>query len=117
MRKCVLVVEDDTLIRMDTVDSVEDAGFEAIEAANADEAISQLASNPAIGIMITDIEMPGSMNGVRLAYTVRDRWPPVEIIVVSGQVMPGRGALPERARFIAKPFRPSQIEAALRAAA
>lgn len=117
LRKSVLVVEDDVLIRMDAVDMVESAGYEAIEAANADEAISRLQQHARISIVLTDVEMPGSMNGIELAFIIRDRWPPVHIIVVSGRMKPGPGELPDRVPFIAKPYRPAQLEAALRAAA
>jgi CheY-like chemotaxis protein len=77
----VLVVEDDAMQRLLAVTVVEDAGFEAIEADNADEAIDILESQNEIRIVFTDIEMPGSMDGMKLAAVVRDRWPPVQIIV------------------------------------
>lgn len=117
MKKCVLVVEDDPLLRMDVVDIVESAGFETIEAASADEAILKLEAHPAIAHLLTDIEMPGSMNGMDLAFVVRDRWPPIAIVVMSGRVKPDAGDLPDRVRFIAKPYRPAQIQEALRQAA
>lgn len=116
MKRCVLVVEDDPFIRMDTVHTIETAGFEVIEAACADEALVKLGANSSIEIMITDIEMPGSMDGVGLAFAVRARWPPIQIIVVSGKVRPDDSELPEQARFIAKPFRSTQIVEALYAA-
>lgn len=102
---------------MDAVDIVESAGYDAIEAASADEAIAKLEAIPAIAIIVTDVEMPGSMNGIKLAFIVRDRWPPVHIVVLSGRITPMPGELPDRAIFIAKPYRPMQIEDALRAAA
>ena len=84
MKKCVLVVDDDPFIRMDVVDIVAAASFETVEASSADEAIVKLEVNSAIAIMLTDIEMPGSMNGIKLAFSVRDRWPPIVIVVLSG---------------------------------
>ncbi len=112
----VLVVEDDAFIRMDAVDMVQSAGYEALEAANADEAVVRLEQHPAIAIVLTDVEMPGSMNGIQLAFAIRDRWPPIHVIVVSGRMNPAAGELPARVPFIAKPYQPAQIEAALRAA-
>lgn len=114
MKKCVLVVEDEPFIRMDTVDIVERAGFDVLEAANADEAIRLLERNPAIAIVLTDVEMPGTMNGIRLAQVVRDRWPPIHLIVVSGRVLPHNDELPANTRFVGKPFRPLDIERVLR---
>lgn len=113
-KTCVLVVEDDPLILMDTVDIVESAGFLVVQACSADEAIARLEANPAIRIVLTDVEMPGSMNGIKLAHTVRERWPPTAIIVMSGGVELAN-ELPPLTRFIRKPYRPTQIEEALRA--
>ncbi|TCR63088.1 response regulator [Bosea sp. BK604] len=117
MKISVLVVEDDAFIRMDAVEIVQSAGYEVFEAANADEAIVRLEQYPAIAIVLTDVEMPGSMNGIQLAFAIRDRWPPIHVIVVSGRMRPGADELPEYVPFIAKPYQPAQIEAALRAAA
>lgn len=117
MNKCVLVVEDDALLRMDAVDIVEGAGFEAIEAASADEAILNLESYPAIAYVLTDIEMPGSMNGMALTFAVRDRWPPGDD---RGDVGPDRaegGRAGRPRRFIPKPYQPNQIHDALMAPA
>ncbi len=80
----VLVVEDEVLVRMDIVRSLENDGFDVLEASNADEAIILLNAHPEVRLMFTDIDMPGSMDGLKLATAVRDRWPPVKIIVTSG---------------------------------
>ena len=100
----VLVVEDEQLIRMDAVDMVRDLGFEPIEAANADHAIAILESRSDIVAVFTDIQLPGSMDGLRLAAVVKDRWPPVALLVTSGHISPAPSALPEGARFISKPY-------------
>jgi two-component system, response regulator PdtaR len=81
----VLIVEDDALLRMLAVEIVEEAGFVAIEAADADEAVSLLESRSDIVLLLTDIDMPGSMNGLTLAHAVRNRWPSIKILVVSGK--------------------------------
>jgi CheY-like chemotaxis protein len=80
----VIVVEDETIIRMDITMSLQDEGFIVLEASNADEAIGLLDAHPEIRLMFTDIDMPGSMDGLKLAEAVRDRWPPVKIIIASG---------------------------------
>lgn len=90
----VLVVEDEVLIRMGIVESLQEEGFEALEASNADDAITVLASHSDICLMFTDINMPGSMDGLKLATAVRVRWPPVKIIVTSGHLQMREDALP-----------------------
>ena len=82
----VLVVEDEMVLRMRAVDIVEDAGFTAVEAVNADEALSILESRSDISLLFSDIQMPGSMDGLKLAHAVHDRWPSIKIILVSGQI-------------------------------
>src|ERR1700748_399591 len=81
-----LVVEDEMVLRMRAVDIVEDAGFCPVEAVNADEAISILESRSDISLLFTDIQMPGSIDGLKLAHAVHERWPSIKIILVSGQM-------------------------------
>ena len=112
----VLVVEDEYLIRMDLVDSLLDEGFEVLAADNADDAIAILESDDQIQVMFTDIDMPGSMNGLILSSAVRDRWPPIKIVVTSGQrVRPSATDLPEGSLFFAKPYDHSKVAASFRA--
>ena len=82
----VLIVEDEPLIRMGAVVLIEDAGFEVYEAGSADDAIALLEVHKEICLIFTDVDMPGSMDGLKLAHYVRGRWPPVKIIVTSGHV-------------------------------
>ena len=109
----VLIVEDEPLIRMDAVDMVKDAGFETHEASTADQAILLLDEHADIGILFTDIEMPGTMNGLKLAAYVRDRWPHVMIILASGAIGLDKTGFPEGALFFSKPYSASQITASL----
>ena len=111
----VLVVDDEPILRMHAVDLIEEAGFLVVEAANADEAIEILAARADIRIVFTDIDMPGSMDGLKLAAAIRDRWPPVEIIITSGQVTPAAAALPARGRFFPKPYDGAAVVRAIRA--
>jgi CheY-like chemotaxis protein len=105
----VLVVEDDFLLRMDAVDIVRNAGFEAIEAANADQAIAIIEADPDIHIVFTDVQMPGTMDGLRLARFIRDRWPPIKIVATSGRLRVAQEDLPKGSIFVPKPYTPEQI--------
>jgi two-component system, response regulator PdtaR len=107
----ILVVEDDILLSLDTSEALEDAGYDVIAAANADEAIKVLETRNDIRTIFTDINMPGSMDGLKLAAAVRDRWPPVHIIVTSGMTAPH---LPANSAFIAKPYRSAEVLEAVR---
>src|ERR1700688_3962857 len=91
----ILIVEDEPLVRFGAVRAIEDAGFEVIEAADADEAIRILESRSDIRVVFTDIHMPGSMDGLKLAHAVRNRWPPIKIIVTSGHDLVSEKDLPQ----------------------
>src|SRR6202047_2579147 len=110
----VLVVEDELVLRMRAVDIVEDAGFTAVEAVNADQAMSILESRSDISLLFTDIQMPGSMDGLKLAHAVHDRWPAIKIILVSGQVKPSDAEKPDDSRFFGKPLSVEQMITELR---
>jgi CheY-like chemotaxis protein len=112
-RPVVLVVEDEFLLRMDAADMIAAAGFEVVEAADADAAIEILEARNDIAVIFTDIQMPGSMDGLKLARAVRGRWPPIKIIATSG-VHVGEGDLPEGGRFVPKPYSSAQIAVVLR---
>ncbi|WP_416358175.1 response regulator [Aureimonas phyllosphaerae] len=112
-RYAVLIVEDDALVRAEAVDLCEEAGFTAYEARNADQAIRLLERHSDIRVLFTDIEMPGSMDGLKLARAVRDRWPPVSIIITSGRVKVEKEDLPENGVFFSKPYPPQGIVKAL----
>lgn len=109
----VLVVEDEVLVRMDLADMILNAGHDVFEAGSADEAIAVMERHPEIAVILTDVDMPGSMDGLRLAAYARDRWPPVGIIVASGALRAGAARLPEGALFFAKPYCATGILAAL----
>jgi len=104
IRPSVLIVEDEPIIRMLAMEIVGDAGFNAIEAADADDALSILESQTDIALVFADIDMPGSLNGVQLANLIRDRWPLTEIILTSGQFRRNDHHWPARAVFIPKPY-------------
>jgi two-component system, response regulator PdtaR len=110
----VLVVEDEPLLRLCAVDIVADAGFETLAAANADAAMRILLSRNDIGVVFTDVQMPGSMDGLKLAHIAGEKWPPIKFIVTSGYAMIADQNLPRGWRFIEKPYEPWQIASALR---
>src|SRR5947208_1846870 len=110
----VLIVEDEMVLRMRAVDIVEDAGFCSVEAVNADQALSILESRSDISLLLTDIQMPGSMDGLKLAHAVHDRWPAIKIILVSGQVKLSDADKPADSRFFGKPLEEKQMIAELR---
>lgn len=110
----VIVVEDETIVRMDIAMSLEDEGFIVLEASNADEAIGLLNAHAEIRLMFTDIDMPGSMDGLKLAEAVRDRWPPVKIIIASGHRQLRDDLLPIEGKFFSKPYDHGRIISAIR---
>jgi two-component sensor histidine kinase/CheY-like chemotaxis protein len=105
----VLVVEDEMMLRMRAVDIVEDAGFTPIEAVNADEALAILESRSDIELLFTDIQMPGSMDGLKLAHAVHRRWPSIKIILVSGKLTLAEAEKPTDSRFFGKPLEVKQM--------
>src|SRR5437762_3647053 len=109
----VLIVEDEMLLRMRAVDIVEDAGFTPVEAVNADDALAVLESRSDIDLLFTDIQMPGTMNGLKLAHAVHERWPSIKIILVSGQVAPNKEDRPANSRLFEKPVEVREMIAEL----
>lgn len=105
----VLVVEDEMVLRMRAVDIVEDAGFEPVEAVSADEAMKILESREDISLLFTDIQMPGSMDGLKLAHAAHSRWPHIKIILVSGQIEVTDADKPNDSRFFPKPLEIQQM--------
>ena len=112
-RSVVLVVEDDFLIRICAVEMIE-AEFDVVEAANADEAIEILEARLDITVVFTDIQMPGSMDGLKLVAAIRGRWPPIKIVATSGIVDVRKVDLPEGGRFLPKPYSSAEIVGILR---
>ncbi len=110
----ILVVEDEALIRFTIADDIREAGFEVLEARDADEALALLSRHGDIRVLFTDVDMPGSMDGLDLSARVRVSWPGVRIIVTSGKLAPARGVLPAESRFMPKPYSPESVVQAIR---
>ena len=105
----VLVVEDEFLVRLDAKSLLEEAGFDVLEAGNAEEAIALLEARIDIKVVFTDINMPGSMDGLRLAHAIRHRWPPIELVLTSGHASVRNEDMPERGLFLGKPYDGAQL--------
>src|SRR5215212_8652807 len=110
----VLLVEDEPLVRLTQVDILREAEFWVVEAQDADEAFEVLKGRPDISVVLTDVDMPGSIDGFEFARLVRQGWPEGGVLVISGKTGPGPGDLPQEAVFLSKPFRPESLTALLR---
>lgn len=113
----VLVVEDEALLRLDAFDTLDRAGFEVCEAASASEALVVLDQRHDVAVVVTDVEMPGPLNGLDLARQVRKTRPEVAIILVSGRTRPQPEEIPQEVEFLSKPYRTSTLITRVRAAA
>lgn len=105
----VLVVEDERLVRLMAVDMLEDEGFTVIEAATADAAWAILEERDDVAILFTDVEMPGSMNGLELAKRVAARWPHIRLVITSGRVRMRNQDVPDSGQFVPKPYYSAQV--------
>jgi DNA-binding NtrC family response regulator len=106
----ILLVEDEPVIRAVGMDALEEAGFEVIEAIDADDAVRILESLGEVHVLFTDIRMPGSMNGLELAQLVHERWPAMKILVTSGDTWPTHKQLPDHGHFLPKPYRMDALQ-------
>jgi CheY-like chemotaxis protein len=111
----VLLVEDETLVRLTQVDILREAGFWVLEAENADEAFEILRRRKDVRVVLTDVDMPGSIDGFEFARLVAQGWPEVGVLVISGKAFPGQGDMPPSAVFIPKPVRPAALVEQLKA--
>jgi two-component system, response regulator PdtaR len=100
----ILIVEDEALVRLSAVGMLEDAGFRMIEAVNSEQALELLAADSDVQLLFTDVNMPGTIDGLALARQVRDRWPHIGIMVASGKKTPEPEELPAGSRFEQKPY-------------
>lgn len=105
----ILIVEDEAIIRFELIDLFEDEGYRVFAAASADEAIAILDRHGEVRVVLTDIEMPGSMDGLRLAHYIRKRFPPTLLLVASGRITVPERDMPEHSAYLAKPFDPAAM--------
>jgi DNA-binding response OmpR family regulator len=108
-KPAILVVEDETLIRFWAAGLLEENGFSVLEAENAEAALKVLESRPDVKLLFTDVQMPGSLNGMELAREVHARWPHVLLVITSGRERPTRAEIPDDGRFVAKPYNAEEL--------
>jgi DNA-binding NtrC family response regulator len=114
--RVVLIVQEELLLRMDIVETFEAAGFKVFQVGTAEEAIEVLQREPTIRVVFTDIDLPGTMDGLALAHYVRQRWPPTILLVGSGRIPLDTAVLPSRAKFVAKPYGKGRLAEAIQGA-
>jgi CheY-like chemotaxis protein len=105
----ILIVEDEALVRLSTVGILEDAGFRMIEAVNSDQALELLEMDSDVQLLFTDVNMPGTIDGLSLARQVHDRWPHIGIMIASAKSKPQPSELPAGSRFHQKPYSPDRV--------
>lgn len=110
----VLIVDDEWLIRAVLIDHLETEGFEVFEAENVAEALEMLHAHHQIGAVVTDIQMPGTMDGLALARFIRDSYPPIRLVIASGAIRPTAAELPRDTVFLPKPIDLSGLPSMLR---
>jgi two-component system, response regulator PdtaR len=107
--KRVLVVEDEPLVRMFAAEILAEAGYEVIEAGTGEEALQIIATGTPLAAVMTDIEMPGPVDGLELARIIEARWPAIAVVVVSGRRLPRPEELPLEAQFLTKPYSAARL--------
>lgn len=105
----ILVVEDEELLRLNAADILEEQGYRVVEADNADAALKVLEARDDVRLLFTDIQMPGSLDGLDLARQVHVRWPRILLVITSGRSLPERSKIPDDSRFVAKPYQARKL--------
>lgn len=105
----ILIVESEAIVRFELIDLFEDEGYRVFPAADADEAIAILDRHGEVRVVLTDIDMPGAMDGLKLAHYIRKRFPPTLLLVASGRVSVPPGEMPENSAYFKKPFDPAAV--------
>jgi CheY-like chemotaxis protein len=114
VKPLVLIVEDEALVRLVAASMLQDAGFDTLEADTAEDALQVLEEHEDVRVLFSDVQLPGAMDGVGLAYTVHDRWPGIGLLLTSGGVTLGHGQIPADGSFLPKPYNGQQVVAAVR---
>jgi DNA-binding response OmpR family regulator len=108
-QSAVLVIEDEELLRLYVDDFLEEAGFEVFDAADAAAALKIMARRPDIRVLFTDIQLPGTIDGMELARLVHDRWPDVLLLITSGNRRPSTANIIDHGHFLLKPYRRDEV--------
>ena len=112
----VLVVDDEAMLRFIAIDVLEENGFQVLEAEDARAALKVLADHPDVRVLFTDVNMPGTLDGLDLARETHARWPDIKLVVTSGRPRPADKAIPDDGRFVAKPYSPDSLVGEIRKA-
>lgn len=108
--KLVAIVEDEPIVRDIAMVELEDRGFSVVDFATADAALPYLEKNGgAVSLVVTDVQMPGAVNGLELVALLRRWWPQLKVLVTSGGPLVNPSLLPPTARFLSKPWRPADM--------
>jgi CheY-like chemotaxis protein len=113
-RPVILVVDDEALLRLSAADVLQEGGYEVVEAADAEEALAILASRGDVRMLFTDVQLPGSTDGMRLARQVHQRWPDIVLLITSGRLRPREEEIPDDGEFVPKPYEPRRLLARVR---
>jgi two-component system, response regulator PdtaR len=105
----ILIVEDEALLRMHAAGMLEENGYGVVEAENADAALKLLETRDDVRLLFTDIQMPGSCDGMELTRQVHARWPSILLVITSGQIKPAQAEIPDHGHFIGKPYRANEL--------
>jgi CheY-like chemotaxis protein len=108
-RRTILVVEDDPLIRFHVSDILGQAGFEVMGSSDGAQALAVVAQRSDVGVVVSDVVMPGNIDGFELARRIRKKWPRIGIVLVSGRKIPSTGEVPRQVRFLVKPVRAATL--------
>ena len=106
---CVLLVEDEVLLRLDALHFLQEEGFIVIESKSGEHASTVMGSHPHIHVLFTDVHLGGALNGIHLAHLARKRWPSIAILIVSGRGQPEQEDMPLGSRFLPKPYAPHVV--------
>ena len=112
----VLVVDDEAVLRFIATDVLEENGFQVLEAEDARAALKVLADHPDVRVLFTDVNMPGTLDGLDLARETHARWPDIKLVITSGRPRPADKAIPDDGRFVAKPYSPDSLVGEIRKA-
>ncbi len=105
----IMVVDDEPILRLVVSEILQDAGYSVSNAPTADDALAMLEEGCEARVVVTDVHMPGRLDGFELAEVICRRWPHIGVVIVSGRLCPTADDLPDESRFLSKPFSPEVL--------
>ena len=110
----IMVVDDEPMLRLVFSEILRDAGYSVSDAPTADEALAMLEDGCEPRVVVTDVHMPGELDGFELAKVICRRWPHIGVFLVSGRLRPSEDELPDESRFLSKPVSPESLTSTVR---